>query len=110
MKAVSPSSRAAQLLHSLMYSRRAKKLDVKPNILAFSGFSFVGGEDEEAEFAKVHAKASKWKLAEIKDVMDMLEVRWGGVHTPHARTHTRARTRSDRPLVQDGRRDQGGAC
>ncbi|CAN0508144.1 unnamed protein product, partial [Phaeothamnion confervicola] len=56
-------------LHGVLFSRAAKKHEVKKHVLQFSGFVGV----DEAVRDKLELKVSKWTLPLLKDVMDLLE-------------------------------------
>ncbi|KAL8215697.1 hypothetical protein R6Q57_022534 [Mikania cordata] len=61
-----------KLLHTVLFVRRGKALQIKSNILQFSGF--VWHENEEKHKTKVHEKLDKLKKEQLFEFCDLLEV------------------------------------
>ncbi|KAI7734413.1 hypothetical protein M8C21_004062, partial [Ambrosia artemisiifolia] len=59
-------------LHTVLFVRRGKALEIKSNILRFSGF--VWHENEEKQKTKVHEKLDKFNKEKLFDFCDLLDV------------------------------------
>ncbi|KAI3820467.1 hypothetical protein L1987_08015 [Smallanthus sonchifolius] len=59
-------------LHTVLYVRRGKALEIKSNILRFSGF--VWHENEEKQKTKVHEKLDKLNKDKLFEFCDLLDI------------------------------------
>ena len=78
---ISATSRNAELLkvaHRFAFGKPCKALQIKDNLLKFSGLVYEG--DEETEREKVVVRMHKCQLGPIKEMMDLFGVR--GIETP----------------------------
>lgn len=84
-------TRSDELLHTahrILFNKRSKKQDVKPNLLAFSGLEYAVGKEPvadaesmtkmgaefRAEREKIEAKCGKLQLAFIKRLLDFFDI------------------------------------
>ncbi|CAN0103274.1 unnamed protein product [Hapterophycus canaliculatus] len=63
------------LLHNLIFGGKAKKTELKPQLLKFSGIP----DDETLDKVTARLDNKKWPLPVLKEAMDLLEVSRGAV-------------------------------
>ncbi|XP_076897604.1 DEK domain-containing chromatin-associated protein 1-like [Bidens hawaiensis] len=61
-----------KLLHTILFVKRGKAMEIKSNVLRFSGF--VWHENEEKQKAKVHEKLDKLNKEKLLEFCDLLDI------------------------------------